>query len=353
VTGGVAYLCVMRVLDQNGSLSLDPAFGPGAIAIYGAGGAFNYIVNGLRVDGAGRLVLAFDKKTATQPITQVTGMLLRLDAAGRVDATFGSGGTLDVPAGQGNRVAGLAISPRGILQAVGSSTQLGTERAYVFYYDPDTRQQQLSNVDFAPPNPGYTSAAFSAITPLAAGGAFAVGLAATAGNEHSLISRLTGDRQTIDLIEYFHAAFGHYFLASVLAEIVKLDDGTFVGWERTGESFAAYPTGAAGVDDVCRFFSATFAPRSSHFYTPIAAECEGLKTGGVWGYEGLVFALQNAPTGLCPAGTRNLHRLYNNGLDGAPNHRYTVSDAIRRAQAAQGWTEEGNGTPPVFACVPI
>jgi hypothetical protein len=133
----------------------------------------------------------------------------------------------------------------------------------------------------------------------------------------------------------------------------KLDDGTFVGWERTGESFAAYPTAAAGAADVCRFFSATFTPRSSHFYTPIASECEGLKTGDVWGYEGLVFALQPASgAGICPAGSRNLYRLYNQGQGGAPNHRYTISDAIRTGQVGSGWVEEGNGTPPVFACVP-
>ena len=36
-------------------------------------------------------------------------------------------------------------------------------------------------------------------------------------------------------IEYYHAAFDHYFITIVDDEITKLDNGTFVGWTRTGE----------------------------------------------------------------------------------------------------------------------
>ena len=351
VAGSVVYFCFARILDVNGALSIDPNFGASGLGSYGAGSGFNYLVRDIRADAATRLVVALDKAESTGALAQITGVLLSLDPTGRVDTTFGAGGTLDIPSGGVNRVGGLAVGTNGTLQAVGGSTAGGVERPYVFYLDPATRQQQFSRID-VPASPAFTAMNFYGVVPLAAGGAVVVGAADSGASVHSLMARMTGDRQTVDLVEYFHAAFGHYFLASVLAEIVKLDDGTFAGWDRTGESFAVYPTGAAGVDDVCRFFSSTFAPRSSHFYTPVASECESLKTGGVWGYEGLVFALQNAPTGVCPPGTRNLHRLYNNGLDGAPNHRYTVNGAIRVTQAAQGWTEEGNGTPPVFACVP-
>jgi hypothetical protein len=168
-----------------------------------------------------------------------------------------------------------------------------------------------------------------------------------------LVALLAGDRQTVSLIEYFHAGFGHYFLTSIASEINLLDNGTLAGWQRTGQSFAALPTGAAGAADVCRFFSASFAPKSSHFYTPVASECNDLKGGGTWTYEGLVFALQTpSPAGACPAAARPLFRSYNNGMTGAPNHRFVVDDAERLAQDAAGWTAEGSGTPPVFACVP-
>jgi hypothetical protein len=38
-------------------------------------------------------------------------------------------------------------------------------------------------------------------------------------------------------IEYYHAAFDHYFVTDIPDEIVKLDNGTFVGWARTGLQF--------------------------------------------------------------------------------------------------------------------
>jgi hypothetical protein len=155
------------------------------------------------------------------------------------------------------------------------------------------------------------------------------------------------------VLEFHHAAFDHFFVTAIVDEINKLDNGTFVGWQRTVEAFAVLPTGAAGAADVCRFFSAAFDPKSSHFYTPIASECEGLKAGNVWTYEGLVFALQlPSPLGVCPTGANPLFREYNNGQGAAPNHRYVAKNALRLAQVLLGWVEEGNGTPPVFACVP-
>ena len=73
---------------------------------------------------------------------------------------------------------------------------------------------------------------------------------------------------TVDLVEYFHTAFGHYFITYLADEITKLDNGTFVGWARTGKQFKAYTATAAGRSPVCRFFTVAFPPKSSHFYTP-------------------------------------------------------------------------------------
>ena len=56
--------------------------------------------------------------------------------------------------------------------------------------------------------------------------------------------------------------------------------------------------------------------------------------------------------GTNPIGTVSLYRAYNNGLGGAPNHRYTTSLSILNQMIAAGWVAEGDGTPPVFACVP-
>jgi len=108
---------------------------------------------------------------------------------------------------------------------------------------------------------------------------------------------------------------------------------------------------------VCRFFSdQAFAPRSSHFYTHYAHECGLLKGGSVWKYEGNAFHLQlpgGVPgAGVCPFGSRPLYRAYNNGLSGAPNHRYTIDAVVLDSMVAQGWTFEGEAQTRVFACVP-
>jgi glucose/arabinose dehydrogenase len=153
-------------------------------------------------------------------------------------------------------------------------------------------------------------------------------------------------------IEYVHSGFGHYFTTASVDEIEKLDAGVFAGWARTGESFHVSPAGTPGLADVCRFFSASFAPKSSHFYTPLAAECEIVKGKPEWRFEGAVYALALADgAGACPGATQPLYRLYNDGQGAAPNHRYTTRADIRDAMLAQGWVPEGSGVG-VIGCVP-
>jgi hypothetical protein len=105
---------------------------------------------------------------------------------------------------------------------------------------------------------------------------------------------------------------------------------------------------------VCRFFSTSFNPRSSHFYTPLANECNIVKQNPNWQFEGEVF---NIPipdlAGVCPAGTIPVYRLYNNGQGAAPNHRYTTDLAVRAQMMAAGWIPEGYGDLGVIMCSPI
>ena len=155
-------------------------------------------------------------------------------------------------------------------------------------------------------------------------------------------------------IEYYHANFDHYFVTAEAAEIAALDAGLFAGWARTGEGFPVADAGAAGSTPVCRFFGAGFAPISSHFYTPFANECAVLNADPRWQFETMAFGLALADAGShgCPAGTRALRRLWNGGMSGAPNHRYTTNMGVFDAMIADGWVFEGYGTTLVFACVP-
>jgi hypothetical protein len=156
-------------------------------------------------------------------------------------------------------------------------------------------------------------------------------------------------------VEYHHTGFEHYFTTILADEVTKLDSNLLTGWDRTGEAFRVAVSGTAGYANVCRFFSASFAPLSSHFYTPVASECAFNRTdparSRVWTFEGEVFAVLLAgPNGECSSGFVPLYRLYNNGQGGAPNHRYTVSVTTRAQMIGQGWAPEGNGIG-VIACV--
>jgi hypothetical protein len=153
-------------------------------------------------------------------------------------------------------------------------------------------------------------------------------------------------------IEYYHAAFDHYFATSIADEITKLDNGTFAGWVRTGKQFNVYSIGSAGAIPTCRFFSTSFGTRSSHFYATSASECATVKANPNWQFEGEVFATQPpAADGTCAPPTVPLYRMYNNGSGGAPNHRYTTQTDVRTQMIGQGWTPEGLGIG-VVACVP-
>ena len=160
---------------------------------------------------------------------------------------------------------------------------------------------------------------------------------------------------TTAAIEYYHAGFGHYYVTAFANEISLLDGGAFGGvWTRTGQTFTVWTASSGDSNPVCRFFSAGFAPKSSHFYTPLASECEGLKASGAWSYEAIAFHLKSPDaTGACPAGTTPLYRLYNEGQSGAPNHRYTTSANTVADLRGKGWVSEGIGGLGVIACAAI
>jgi poly(3-hydroxybutyrate) depolymerase len=161
-----------------------------------------------------------------------------------------------------------------------------------------------------------------------------------------LTSGFTGGARAV---EYHHAEWDHYFVTANPDEIAKLDSGDFAGWARTGESFSVYPLDAPGTHNVCRFFSTSFAPRSSHFYTASDAECASVKKNPDWQFEDNVYAFGALGDGAtCGASMQPIQRLYNDGQGGAPNHRYTTSATIRAQSIAAGWIPEG-----VVGCAPL
>jgi hypothetical protein len=157
-------------------------------------------------------------------------------------------------------------------------------------------------------------------------------------------------------VEYYYAAWNLYFETAFPPEIAALDGGAFGGvWQRTGQTFSVWsdPSGSPLATSTCRFFSTAFAPKSSHFYTPFADECATVMTEPAWQFEAIAFYVALADgNGACPAGTVPLYRAYNQGMGGAPNHRYTTNLAVLNQMVAAGWVFEGNASTMVFACVP-
>jgi photosystem II stability/assembly factor-like uncharacterized protein len=167
------------------------------------------------------------------------------------------------------------------------------------------------------------------------------------------VDTVNGLPVSANAVEFYYPTFDHYFVTAFPAEIAALDNNVFPGWTRTGEAYAVEATPANGLNPVCRFFSATFAPKSSHFYTPYSAECSALEAGGVWQYEGIAFQERlRGIDGGCPGGFKPYYRLYNNGMGGAPSHRYSVKESIVTLMQGLGWVVEGAAETNAFACVP-
>jgi hypothetical protein len=164
--------------------------------------------------------------------------------------------------------------------------------------------------------------------------------------------KLPAYHATLKAVEYYHAGFNHYFLTTLGPEIALLDNGYFPGWARTDETFDTYANGWSTVRGaMCRFFSDSFAPKSSHFFTTDANECGLVKANPNWTYEAVTGYL-TLPNYLsqCPLEGVPLYRLYNNGMGGAPNHRYTTSLTIRAEMIAKGWVSEGYGPLGAIGC---
>jgi hypothetical protein len=165
--------------------------------------------------------------------------------------------------------------------------------------------------------------------------------------------RALAQRQTS--VEYSYDAWDAYFVTSFPNEIAALDGGAFGGvWKRTGQAFTVWTGPTSGAVPTCRFFSVVFAPRSSHFYTDRSDECASTQQNPGWQYEGIAFFLQALTAANdCPPGTVILYRLYNNGMGGAPNHRFITDPALIAPMIAAGWSLEGDGPKTAFACTPL
>jgi hypothetical protein len=336
---------------------------------------------GATFDADGGLVLAGYLRTSLSVFrTPAMIALYRIGVGGRRDDTFGSGGRIVVPLGDDitGAAADVALDPLGRLVVFASTLRYG-ERVTVLRLLPDGRPDETFAAQ------GRTSFWELFGTSATAGAVSSDGRIVVAARvedkppilinvvpiigpvyERSYrmaLFRLHGgtaarpfETEQGRLFEFFHPTFGHYFITGLQSETSWLDANA--DWIRTGRSFRSWTQPAADTRGVCRFFSdATFAPKSSHFYTPYTHECAGLNAGAVWKYEGEAFQLRlpegAAGSRTCSVETQPLYRAYNNGQGGAPNHRYTTDPSVLDQMVAQGWIMEGEAQTRIFACVPL
>jgi hypothetical protein len=200
----------------------------------------------------------------------------------------------------------------------------------------------------------YPSLPNDGISSLYRDGSIKQAVATNFAGQSQTVSGLPPPTQTAQAVEYYYAAWDYYFRTSFADEIALLDGGGFNGnWQRSGYTIKVWPQATSSSSPTCRFFSTSFSPKSSHFYTPFAAECGTVKQNNDWQFESVAFHLQLADaSGNCPSATTLLYRLYNNGMGGAPNHRYTTSQTIFKQMVAAGWVFEGDSVTKAFACVP-
>ena len=287
---------------------------------------------------------------------------------GRLDTSFGIGGEVLLP----RQYNTLATGPDGAIYAgvAGTTNQTATLRVLRLRGDGtiDTGYgalgEAVASFDFGAGGGSSTPALAVdtqgrlVVAAMRYNGTQPFGIQGTTAMLFRFTSDAAPPAATATAVEYHHAAFDHYFITADADEIAKLDANPASGWARTGESFTVQSRAQGSAMPVCRFFSeATFAPSSSHFYTPYPDECDTVAGGPAWGFEKIAFLL-TLPSGVgqgngtCPSGTAPLYRAYNAMRGGAPNHRYTTRAATLDAMIAQGWIMEGEANTRVFACVP-
>jgi hypothetical protein len=282
------------VRGDNGAL--DESFGTaGVVGITTIPNETAFTAHGAMVQPDGKLLISADPDMVGS-----NGRLMRFSIDGRPDDTFGVAGIFTSP--QLPRIVGMDLQRDGDLFLGGTS----------------------------------------------AGGNFAVG-------------RFTSGPSAA--IEYYNAPLNHYFITMNPQEVADLDLGVFAGWARTGLSFLTYGSAASATgtsaNPVCRFY---IPPEhgDSHFFSADPVECaiarDKINTDPNFsGYveetpNAFYIALPDKATGVCPASTTPVYRLWNQAP--ASNHRYTTSVVVKDQMVASGWVAEGYGPDAVDMCAP-
>ena len=159
--------------------------------------------------------------------------------------------------------------------------------------------------------------------------------------------------QTQTAVEYYYANWNFYFVTSSPDEISVLDGGAFGGvWKRTGQTFTVWSDASGGRSQHAASSAPVLRRRARTFTRLMPPNARRSRTTRIGDFQSIAFYLRVPDAnGNCPAGTVILYRLYNNGMGGAANHRFTTDAATFAQMQAAGWLFEGDGKTGAFACV--
>ncbi len=136
----------------------------------------------------------------------------------------------------------------------------------------------------------------------------------------------TAAEPTAQVIEYYNASIGHYFITAFPEEAAMLDQGIVVpGWTRTGVTWNAWTSAAdsATAVPVCRFFGTPNVGPNSHFYTSDPAECAKVKQNPDWTFEAIAFYIEPTASATCAGKTEPIYRSFFPGAQvSESNHRF-------------------------------
>ena len=151
----------------------------------------------------------------------------------------------------------------------------------------------------------------------------------------------------VEAVEFRRSDRDRFIFVTDPAEREALDDGRIAGWDRTGETMRVWVQGARtagnGFHPVYRFWGGSVTYEPSHFFTADRYECAVLRDRLEWNWtfeRSGFWAWEWTPEG-CPWSGVPLYRTYNNGLDGAPAHRYSTKRSVIDEMIARGWVDEG------------
>jgi hypothetical protein len=272
--------------------------------------------------------------------------ILRLDAQGGVDPSFGNGGSLDVNVtiyGFDAQIvwSRMWVSESGdfFVASTANDSQPGQTESRLARITPSGRSE-LSLVD--------DDALLVRDLVVVRGGKLIVSVVgrSSIGGGTSLRRYVVEARSRV--WEFFNTNLNHYFLTVNPSEVDSIARGSAgPGWTATGNDFIGWTEQPPGALQVCRFYT---SGANSHFYTLDQAECADLRaknpnnTLGAdrWTYESASF-FAYAPVGdVCQPDTYPIYRLYNNRFAQTDsNHRFTADLAIASQMQALGWKPEG------------